>query len=444
MARNDGSDRICARNMNLNDTKILNVQKHNEREKESYVNQDIVPEKSHLNVHYKSPDGDYSEMFERMKNDKTISTRGLKADANKYGELIIDVNSAYFFNHGGYMFAKKFYEDAYKAAAKILGGEEYILSAVMHADERNKAMSEALGKDVFHYHLHIVYIPVVEKEILFSKRCKDENLRGTVKEKIMQVSSSKKWLSKPAVDENGNQILGKNGKPVLRKSYSVLQDDIFRLMRQSGYRDIERGERNSGEEHLTVTQFKIEKETEKLNSLTLEVDALEAKNAELLEDAEKATAEYEKAKSLQDAMLKTNEKIQDVSEKTFPDPETVFRKPNFKESASDYRKSMITVLKTYFVKAREIVEKYNQVRMAYERFAKRMDYLEARNSTLESENQKLSRENSELHQYKNDMLDLFEEFGMQKVKEKLAEIKQRRAEKENLKQIFKRRSDISR
>ena len=37
-------------------------------------------------------------------------------------------------------FAKKFYEDAYKASIEIVGGEEYIISAVMHADERNKAM----------------------------------------------------------------------------------------------------------------------------------------------------------------------------------------------------------------------------------------------------------------------------------------------------------------
>ena len=64
----------------------------------------------------------------------------------------------------------------------------------MHADERNKAMSEALGQDVYHYHLHVVYVPVVEKEILWSKRCKDENLRDTNKEKIIQVSSSKKWI----------------------------------------------------------------------------------------------------------------------------------------------------------------------------------------------------------------------------------------------------------
>ena len=34
-------------------------------------------------------------------------------------------------------------------------------------------------RDVYHYHLHVVYIPVVEQQILWSKRCKDESLRGT-------------------------------------------------------------------------------------------------------------------------------------------------------------------------------------------------------------------------------------------------------------------------
>ena len=230
MARNDGVDRVTARNVNLADTKIANVQRHNERKKESYVNSDIVTEMTPFNVHYKKPNDTYENIFNKMVEDKIISTRGLKADAKKYGELIFDVNSAYFFNHGGYEFAKKFYEDAYKAAIEIVGGEEYIISAVMHADERNKAMSEALGQHVYHYHLHVVYVPVVEKEILWSKRCKDENLRGTVKEKIMQVSSSKKWISKPALDENGNPVLQKNGKPVLKKSYSVLQDDFFNFI----------------------------------------------------------------------------------------------------------------------------------------------------------------------------------------------------------------------
>ena len=164
MARNDGVDRTTVRNVNLSETKISNTQRHNEREKDAYRNEDIVPERTAYNVHYRTPTGSYSEMFAQMEASKTISTRGLKEDADHYGELIFDVNSAYFHNHGGYEFAKKFYEDAYRAAVEIVGGEQYILSAVMHADERNRAMSDALGKDVFHYHLHVVYIPVVEKK----------------------------------------------------------------------------------------------------------------------------------------------------------------------------------------------------------------------------------------------------------------------------------------
>ena len=268
MARGDGIHRTNARNMRLTAARIVNAQQHNEREKESYVNQDIVPERTRLNIHFKKPTAGYAEIFEQMKEDGIISTRGLKEDAFLYGELVFDVNTAYFHNHGGYDFAKQFYTDAYKAAIKIVGGEQYILSAVMHADERNRAMSDALGQDVYHYHLHVVYLPVVEKQILWSKRCKDESLRGTVKETIQQVSMSKKWESKPALDENGKPILSAKGKPVLKKSYSVLQDDFFQYMRDAGYDDVERGERGSSEEHLTVTQFKVQQEQARLAELT--------------------------------------------------------------------------------------------------------------------------------------------------------------------------------
>lgn len=269
MARNDGINRTVARNQDLETpADVAKVQEHNEREKDSYSNQDIVPERTSLNVHFKAPTDDYVKMFEQMEQDGVISTRGLKPDAVKYGELIFDVNSAYFYNHGGYEFAKQFYADAYKAAVEIVGGEQYILSAVMHADERNRAMSEALGENVYHYHLHVVYIPVVEKQILWSKRCKDESLRGTVKETITQVSRSKKWDSKPVLDENGNPMLNAKGKKILKSSYSVLQDDFFNFMRSVGYTDVERGERGSTEEHLTVTQFKVQQEQARLAEFT--------------------------------------------------------------------------------------------------------------------------------------------------------------------------------
>ena len=307
MARNDGIDRTFARNQDLPTLDdVAKVQEHNEREKDSYSNQDIDTTQTHRNVHFKKPTDSYAAMFDQMIADGVISTRGLKADAVKYGELLFDVNSAYFHNHGGYEYAKQFYADAYKAAVEIVGGEQYILSAVMHADERNRAMSEALGEDVYHYHLHVVYIPVVEKQILWSKRCKDESLRGTVKETITQVSRSKKWESKPVLDENGNPMLNAKGKKILKSSYSVLQDDFFNFMRNAGYTDVERGERGSTEEHLTVTQFKVQAEQQRLDAVTGQV----AQAEQSLEDTKAAT---EKQKKKLEAMKKETQTVRAVA-----------------------------------------------------------------------------------------------------------------------------------
>ena len=322
MARNDGIDRTVARNQDLETPEdVAKIQEHNEREKDSYSNQDIVPERTSLNVHFKAPTDDYVKTFEQMEQDGVISTRGLKPDAVKYGELIFDVNSAYFYNHGGYEFAKEFYADAYKAAVEIVGGEQYILSAVMHADERNRAMSEALGEDVYHYHLHVVYIPVVEKQILWSKRCKDEALRGTIKEVITQVSRSKKWESKPVLGEDGNPMLNAKGKKILKSSYSVLQDDFFNFMRNAGYTDVERGERGSTEEHLTVTQFKVQAEQQRLEAVTGQVAQAERS----LENAKAAT---EKQKKKLEALQKETKTAKTVA-LTVQDIEAMGKKATF-------------------------------------------------------------------------------------------------------------------
>lgn len=50
-----------------------------------------------MNVHFKTPTADYTAMFNQMEADGIISTRGLKVDADKFGELFFDANSAYFF-----------------------------------------------------------------------------------------------------------------------------------------------------------------------------------------------------------------------------------------------------------------------------------------------------------------------------------------------------------
>ncbi|MDR0490036.1 MAG: plasmid recombination protein, partial [Oscillospiraceae bacterium] len=157
-------------------------QRHNERQNADYMNDDIIRERAALNVHYKQPQGSYESAFDKMVADGAISTRGLQKDAFIVDELVFDVNTAYFESGGGYDYAVSFFEEAYRCAVEEIGGEEYVLSAVMHADERNKAISEQLGRDVYHYHLHVVYVPVVDKEIYFKKNNKDPEKAGKLRE----------------------------------------------------------------------------------------------------------------------------------------------------------------------------------------------------------------------------------------------------------------------
>jgi len=370
--------------MRLTAAKIGNTQQHNEREKASYVNQDIVPERTPLNVHFKTPSAGYQEMFAQMEAEGVISTRGIKADAFRYGELIFDVNSAYFYNHGGYDFAKQFYTDTYKSAIEIVGGEQYILSAVMHADERNRAMSEALGEDVYHYHLHVVYVPVVQKEVRWTKRCKDKSLVGKVKETIMQVSMSKKWASKPAVDDvTGEPLLTSKGKPVLKKSYSVLQDNFFQAMRDAGYDDLKRGERGSSEEHLTVTQFKVEREKERLAQLQEAAVLAQAEAEKKKKEAEAAEKKAAQAKVKLDDVAPLLKGMEKLAADFSDDPERTLPEPGPLESAKSYREKKAKPLWEKIVKVlRSIYRAYFDLKSRFERLQSAYDREINKNSSL--------------------------------------------------------------
>ena len=234
-----------------------------------------------MNVHFRrvlSPDGTpetYEQTFKRLLDEGVIVKRGLKPDAKVFDELVFDVNTAYFENHGGYEYARSFFEEAYHLAVKEIGGEEYILSAVMHADERNRALSDDLGRDVYHYHLHVVYVPVVEKEIYFRKNHKDPALAGTLKEVIPQISHSKKWPMRVPVE--------RGDKTIMVNAYSLLQDRFFEHMKSAGFEGFERGERGSIKEHLSDLEFKISKDRERSAVLGRKVERSEMQLAQLEE-----------------------------------------------------------------------------------------------------------------------------------------------------------------
>jgi hypothetical protein len=225
--------------------------RHNERQNETYGNGDIDQSREHLNIHFRqnlNPDGTpetYGETFDRLLSSGAISEKWLKPDSKLVDELVFDVNTDYFEQRGGYDYAVQFFTEAYRLAVKEVGNEDYILSAVLHADERNKALSEQFGRDVYHYHLHVVYVPVVEKREYFrKKKGEPENAERKLKEVYQQISHAKKWPMRVPVE--------RDGKTIVLNSYSLLQDRFYDGMVAAGFDGFERGERGSTKEHLDV------------------------------------------------------------------------------------------------------------------------------------------------------------------------------------------------
>ena len=268
---------------------ILKAERHNERKNTTYSNMNVVLTQTQNNVHYKKCDSTYNERLKEMIDTGDVSLRGLKDNAKIFDEIIFDINSDYFEQNGGYEFAKEFYEKAFHFAEQEMGAKN-IISAVMHADELNTALTEEYKKPIYHYHLHVIAIPTVRKEIKWSKRCKDKSLIGTTKEIINQVSHSKKWKSEQATDLQGNPLYDGKGKAILIKSYSILQDRFFQYMSDSGYRGFIRGLKGSTAEHLSDIEFKAKKENEKLKAITDKVKQQQAKFVEstvAIEESEK-------------------------------------------------------------------------------------------------------------------------------------------------------------
>ena len=401
MARNDGVDRSFVREEPLRRSSIGIRERHNERKNESYSNADVVPERSFMNIHFKQPEASYESILNHLLNEKIVSDRGLRQDAKVFGEMVFDVNTRYFDEHGGYDYAKEFFAEAYRCAVGIVGGEQFIVSAVMHADERNRSLSQELGRDVYHYHLHVIYIPVVKKDVLWSKRCKDPALRGTVKEQINQISHSKKWRSSRVLDEQGKPLFTLDGKPLLENSYSVLQDIFFDHMEEAGYHGFQRGERGSTAEHLSVLQFKTEKEQERLSGLE-EKTAAAAETLEALEQEQEqgreAVARLSKTASDYERRLEElAPQVQDVEEligMNVRSTEELVPNPSRMESVKSYRQNKVFPLVeklrgwllALYRKYQELKQDYRELRQKFSRVSQERSYYEEKANALSHEN----------------------------------------------------------
>jgi len=267
------------RNQSCSSSQLSIREGHNERRSKTPLNADIVPERKEMNVHFHqnfSPDvtpETYQQTIDRLLEEGKIVKHNFKPKSAIVDEFIFDVNSEYFEQNGGYEFAKSFFEEAYRYAIKEAGSEDYIVSAILHADERNKDLSEKYGRDIFHYHLHVVYVPVVQKEIKWTKRAGEE-LAGKVKAVIPQINHTEKWPRKKV----GGKFINE---------YSKLQDRYFQHMTEAGFPGLERGERGSAAEHLTVEEYKYQQEKKRVAEVSAQADQTEKRLGDLETQTEK-------------------------------------------------------------------------------------------------------------------------------------------------------------
>lgn len=276
------------------DAKAIRI--HNDRQSQSHKNPDIVASRSYRNLElvdsriYSS----YTDIFDNMVASGVFRTTGLKPDAHLFNEIIHDVNSEYWlsFKEHGYNSAEEFalayFHDCLEFD-KLKYGEDCVLSAAFHADEINRDLTEKYGYDVWHYHMHVVAVPTVLKEKKWSKRCKDPDLVGKVKESYLQVSDSKFWAF-----ENG------------QSSFAKFQDEIFEYLHDK-WPDLSRGEFGSKAKHLSPDDFKDVKED--LKQIIELNQGLVEDSKSLLDDYKDLMEEYNSLVSDYNQLLEEQQEI---------------------------------------------------------------------------------------------------------------------------------------
>jgi len=414
--------KTVVRNQAYQTKSFTTVERHNERKNEEYHNGDVELERANLNVYYKRnfrEDGSvesYQETFNRLLAEKKAVLHGTQTDAKLFCEFVYAVNTSYFDERGGYEFAKEYFAEAYRQAVKEIGGEygeEYgeqlVISAVMHADERNARLSEQLGRDVYHYHLHVTYVPVVMKEKKFRKDHKDPELRGKVKEVIPQISQSNKW----PLRQKGMR----DGKELTLNSYSFLQDRYYGHMKSAGFGGFERGEFGSTAEHLEVLDYKIqqdrkhaaalEQEIEEKQNTSTELDSkIQQQNSTSDENKKRIAAQEKKIKSLKGKVLTVGQ-IEKIPVKV--------SKPMLggDESASMPKKDWDNIKKTALTQAQTTEEYQNalsendtlkkqRAKLRKDKQGLENEVEDLRNSTKEKFLERATKD-SELHNLKNNV-----------------------------------------
>ena len=194
-------------NTNYKMKNLPGIYRHNERKNTNYSNKDINKTKSKENYSIKSPSTTYTKLFKQIKELYNLKGQ-IKSVSNVACEYIITSDKDFFDNIGKEE-TKRFFKSAYSFVCNYKNlGEQYILSAKVHMDEKTP-------------HMHLVFIPVIHK--------KDKNGND-----IDKISCSEFWKG--------------------RDSYKYLQNNFHKYMNVCGF-NLDRG-LNNNSKHLSMQQLK--------------------------------------------------------------------------------------------------------------------------------------------------------------------------------------------
>ncbi len=147
------------RNANYKKDNLAGLYKHNERKNTNYSNKEINKNNSIKNYSIKQCNTTYLKAINQLINENNLQCRITKY-TNLACEFIITSDKE-FFDTIGEKETLRYFQTAYNFVASYKNlGEKYILSAKVHMDETTP-------------HLHLVFVPVIQKksrmEILFKK-----------------------------------------------------------------------------------------------------------------------------------------------------------------------------------------------------------------------------------------------------------------------------------
>ncbi|MED3090823.1 MobV family relaxase, partial [Bacillus toyonensis] len=201
-------------------TDVKGLQIHNQREKESHSNSDIIQERTEQNydlIHDKRK-VDYKKFIQNRIDNGVVSNRAIRKDAVVCCSFMISASPDYM-NSLSQAEQRRFFEESV-CFLKARYGEENFVYASVHVDEKTP-------------HMHVGMVPVNEKQ----------------------------KLSAYSFFKNKSEL-------------HDLQDKIYEHVKEKGF-DIERGV-SSDRKHLSTQRFKavsLQQEIEKLEQEKKEIDS---------------------------------------------------------------------------------------------------------------------------------------------------------------------------